>query len=156
MIISVRKALAAATAAPWRPPLTAPWRTVATAWPRRARLVAQEIPFCWFWLISHLLCYFCGSPGLAGRVLPFSGFSYSQTGSGFFAGLPEGAAGRCEDSCLRFLCTGLEGMTGVAGVTGRGGVSGRLSGVPPGPLGVAGAGAAAGGFDWTGLVPGVG
>lgn len=65
------------------------------------------------------------------------------------AGLSEGAAGRCEDSCLGLPCTGFVGTTGAAGVTGRGGVL-------PGPFGLDGIGAAAGGFDWTGLVSVVG
>lgn len=41
-------------------------------------------------------------------------------------------------------------------MTGRGGASGRLGGVLPGPFGLDGTETAAGGFDWTGLVPVVG
>ena len=86
-------------------------------------------------------------------MLPFSDFLSSRTSSGFFIGLSEGAADRCEDSCLGLPCTGFTGAAGSAGVAGQGGVSGRLGGVLPGPFGVTDAGAAVGGFDWGGLVP---
>lgn len=53
---------------------------------------------------------------------------------------------------MGFPCIGFTETAGAAGGEVRGGISG-LGGVLPDPFGEAGAGAAAGGFDWVGLLP---